>query len=364
MKGNFKDTRLIEAFEQIDPKYIAEVGESLKLRSVYTKQGEQSKNKLRMNIKQITVLAACVLVLAFAMPLFGYVAGVIGSLAAGTSGLDTGIPNTSVIEQSESVTDPEETTREMSEMEKKYSAYGREEIGENGEKIFYLYTAEQHLVLEQEYQERKEKILSYEDVVYIINDSIRLYFEYDKIVFAEKVKLPGGANKVMGISWIADFNPHGEGAYTKLDRSSFVVPYHGDFSELSAGGPDDPASAEYMYRKMLLQIYAIIHCRLNAHNFVYMWSFGNPSNGIPMTPFKGIVLDQPVVKDRFINAHKDALKNATNALRTGEVPTNEYPVVVLPMPDMLGDLYITAVRDGTSERLFPTKELTDLNPAK
>ena len=32
MNGYFKDTRLIEAFDQIDPKYIAEVGESLKLR--------------------------------------------------------------------------------------------------------------------------------------------------------------------------------------------------------------------------------------------------------------------------------------------------------------------------------------------
>ena len=46
------------------------------------------------------------------------------------------------------------------------------------------------------------------------------------------------------------------------------------------------------------------------------------------------------------------------------MPTNEYPVVVLPQPELLGEDYITAVRDGTSERLFPTKELIDLKPKK
>lgn len=46
------------------------------------------------------------------------------------------------------------------------------------------------------------------------------------------------------------------------------------------------------------------------------------------------------------------------------MPTNEYPVVVLPLPELLGEDYITAVRDGTSERLFPTKELIDLKPIK
>jgi len=83
MNGNFKDTRLIEAFDHIDPKYIAEVGESLKLRSVYTKEGEQPKNKLHINVKQITALAACVLLLALAMPMFTRLPEIINSFAAG-----------------------------------------------------------------------------------------------------------------------------------------------------------------------------------------------------------------------------------------------------------------------------------------
>jgi len=83
MNGNFKDTRLIEAFDHIDPKYIAEVGESLKLHSVYTKEGEQPKNKLHINVKQITALAACVLLLALATPLFTHLPEIINFFAAG-----------------------------------------------------------------------------------------------------------------------------------------------------------------------------------------------------------------------------------------------------------------------------------------
>ena len=92
MNGYFKDTRLIEAFDHIDPKYIAEVGESLKLHSVYTKEGEQPKNKLRINVKQITALAACVLLLSLVIPLFGYVGNLIADFAAGHAGTPEDFP--------------------------------------------------------------------------------------------------------------------------------------------------------------------------------------------------------------------------------------------------------------------------------
>ena len=356
--NDMRDTRILEAFEYIDPKYINEVGAGLKLRSVYTTE-ENTKTTFRTHLKQLATLAACVLLLVFAMPLFGYVAKVIGSFAAGTAGTDTQIPNTSVIEESESVTEREETTAEPSEMEKKYSVYGKEETGTNGEKIFYLYTEDQHREI---YESRylKERTLSYEDVVYIINDSIRLYFEYDKIIFAEQAQMSDGVYEVMSIPWVEEFNT----GNNVIERRSYVTPYHGDFSELSDGAADDPTSAEYMYRKMLLEIYAIIHCRLDQHNDVLTWSFGYPSQGIPKTPYKGIVLDTPVIQDHPKREYSEAIINATNALRTGDVPTNEYPVVVLPLPELLGEDYITAVLNGTSERLFPTKELIDLKPIK
>lgn len=81
MNGNFKDIRLIEAFDYIDPKYIAEVGESLKLRSVQDK--EYVKPTFGKQVKQIALLVGCLLLLSCAFPVFNYVLEVVNSMAAG-----------------------------------------------------------------------------------------------------------------------------------------------------------------------------------------------------------------------------------------------------------------------------------------
>lgn len=81
MNGNFKDLRLIEAFDYIDPKYIAEVGESLKLRSVYAK--EYVKPTFGKQVKQIALLVGCLLLLSCAFPVVNYAVRVISSFAAG-----------------------------------------------------------------------------------------------------------------------------------------------------------------------------------------------------------------------------------------------------------------------------------------
>ncbi|MBQ1196904.1 MAG: hypothetical protein IIX44_11735 [Clostridia bacterium] len=83
MNGNFKDLRLIEAFDYIDPKYIAEVGESLKLRSVAEPQSATyTKPSPFKYWKQYAALVACVLLLSMAFPVFGYIAEVINSYAS------------------------------------------------------------------------------------------------------------------------------------------------------------------------------------------------------------------------------------------------------------------------------------------
>lgn len=250
----------------------------------------------------------------------------------------------------------------QSEMQKKYSAYGREEIGENGEKIFYLYTAEQHGVIHQEEQDKKERVISYEDLTYIINDSIRLYFEYDKIYFAEKVKIPGGTYKVMSVPWIADFNKGNESAPTTLSKASFIVPYHGDFSELNSGDVNDPTSAEYTYRKMLLQIYSLIYSRLNAHGFVYLFGYGFAGGEIEH--YMAAFMDIPVVPNVFYKSWNDEIRDMTVALKNDEVPTNEHPIAIMSNPTFSEDLYIKIVNNGVCESVFPTKALIDLDPTK
>ena len=96
--NDFRDTRLIEAFEYIDPKYINEVGAGLKLRSVYSAEEEHTKPTFRTHVKQLATLAACILLLSIASPLVGYIAQIITDWTAAAGVGTTGELNTEYTE--------------------------------------------------------------------------------------------------------------------------------------------------------------------------------------------------------------------------------------------------------------------------
>ena len=102
----FTDKRLLEALEFIDEKYIDDVFNIIK-EPVLSNGGYPKTSPFRQ-WRQYLALAACLILLAFATPIFGYVAEYIGSFAAGTSG-DTS-SNTSEFETES--TEPPETTQE------------------------------------------------------------------------------------------------------------------------------------------------------------------------------------------------------------------------------------------------------------
>lgn len=352
MNKNFRDTRLLEAFEYIDPKYVNEVGKDLKLRSVYSKDGEGSGNKMRMSLKQITVLAACALLLAFAIPLFGYVAGVVGSFVAGTAGAGSD-PGRESIEDSL----PEETNAEQADVNNKYSEYGREEIGENGEKIFYLYTSEEYGAYLEAKKNKAREPLTPEDVVFIINDSVRLYFEYDKIYFSDALKIENGSTQYMVGDISAAFN-NGFIDTDLMEAARYVIPYHGDFSELNA------ESAEDRYNKMLDDIYVIIYRRLEIH-CGDICEHGYQSAIDPYDLYAGILLDGCKISnyDDYIKESRTVIRTTVNSIKNGNPTTNEYPVVIVA-PFTSEEVYVSIVNDGASESVFPTKELIDLKPQK
>ena len=73
--ADFKDKRILEAFDYIDPKYIAEVAESLKLKSVRTKAEEiETRVSPFKHWRQFVALAASLILLSFAFPVFNYIA--------------------------------------------------------------------------------------------------------------------------------------------------------------------------------------------------------------------------------------------------------------------------------------------------
>jgi hypothetical protein len=77
----FKDKRILEALEYIDEKYIDDVFDVLK-EPAYSK-GDQMKISPFRLWRYYIAAAACLLVLALAIPILGMVADVINSFAAG-----------------------------------------------------------------------------------------------------------------------------------------------------------------------------------------------------------------------------------------------------------------------------------------
>lgn len=85
----FKDKRLLQALEYIDDKYLDDVFNVLKEPDM--SQKEYTKPSPFKYLKQYLSAAACILVLSLLIPVFGYVAEVIGSSSAGTGSITSSL---------------------------------------------------------------------------------------------------------------------------------------------------------------------------------------------------------------------------------------------------------------------------------
>lgn len=169
----------------------------------------------------------------------------------------------------------EETPTSQSEMQKKFAAYGREEKGANGERIFHLFTEEQ---IEESLQMRKEgkrRSLTFDEISFIINDTVRIYFEYDKIVMTDfgehtqdvtrKLYHDNGTAYYTEEIWLPVSELFFNGIHGEYDSCvgnhnyelTTLTPYHGNFSEY-----ETYESAFEAYSNMLNQIEMMIAERL------------------------------------------------------------------------------------------------------
>ena len=109
----FTDRRLLQAIDLIDPKFVAEVFDDLKVPKNY--QAEYTKPSPFKHWKQYLAAAACILLLSFLIPTFSYVSEVIGSIVAGTGASTTEM--TEDFESREETLNGIETTEEQTVQE-------------------------------------------------------------------------------------------------------------------------------------------------------------------------------------------------------------------------------------------------------
>ncbi len=105
----FKDKRFLQTLEYIDDEYIEDVFNVLKEPDMA--RTEYKKPSPFKYLKQYLAAAACILVLSLLIPVFGYVAEVIGSIAAGTGSATSEVTEAPLYEETETAAQ-EETTAE------------------------------------------------------------------------------------------------------------------------------------------------------------------------------------------------------------------------------------------------------------
>lgn len=128
-------------------------------------------------------------------------------------------------------------------IDKQYSKY--KHVSEDG-KSLVIFTKEQFDELSQLRQDKKRNALSIEEVLYIIEDSIDIYFSYDQIT------LTGNRN-------FTDFPP-------LFSSSSSLVPI---FPYLTVSRPTDIENFrpfDSFYERVISDIYRIIYFRLSTHD--------------------------------------------------------------------------------------------------
>ena len=229
----------------------------------------------------------------------------------------------------------EETPIAQSEMQKKFGAYGREEKGDNGECIFHLFTWEQ---VEESLQMRKDGIrrsLTFDEISFIINDTVRLYFEYDKIV------MPDFSDHTTGVEINLYHSSVTQGTWNSLEEMhehllnqlnsyescesdqtveyTTVTTYHGDFSEYK-----DYESAIVAYNNMLMQIEKIISERLRILDTGTLFYCKGISSAIYNIHMYGILLDGGSNGDyaQYTAAFEDRMgfKNSDNNVTSVKTP--------------------------------------------
>ena len=260
----------------------------------------------------------------------------------------------------------EEAPSAQSEMQKKFGAYGREETGENGERIFRLFTEEQ---IEESLTLRKNgerRSLTYEEILFLINDSIRMYFEYDKIILTDYICHTHDKNPTSPLDFEMMLNNN---RYRRCEVYTYdyieLTPYHGNYSDKSSY-----AEALATYRGMIEDIRAMILERLRIHDTGSdSYCLLSPLNDSDYTHLYGILLDDGKITDA--SKYETVLNNTIKQSMTNSelvAAEDKYPLVRMVeqydedsgKPQL--SIYYISADEESKERLYPTEQLESLHP--
>lgn len=229
-----------------------------------------------------------------------------------------------------------------------------------------VFTQEQYGKLKDFRESGKRDPLTYEEIIFLINDSISTYFSYYEIRLT---------------------NAHADGigcAPNRINSSSVIYAYHGDFSEYKSY-----SEANARYKKMLEDIYHIIYYRIYMHDAGFEkvtealgWdgtvlvyddgsSFNRMNSIVPRYVMQALSLNGGRSagqdnKDHLVSEWEKIVENRNSS-------SSDKVTLTAPLLNVYHDskgtslryqLFITEPQEMRSTRIYPTTELMKKQPKR
>lgn len=249
----------------------------------------------------------------------------------------------------------------QSELQEKFAVYNFESTDENGGQTLTLFSKDQYDTITEKRTNGERFFLTYDEVLFIINDSIQMYNKYDTVILTNAADI--FENDSLG--------------------DAVISAYHGDYSEISY------QAATEKYEQMISDIYNIIIYRLSMLDSGFTkayhvsglsstWesdklTFEYDSNKMIDETLYVLSVDEGVISNRqeYLNEMVEAYNNyrlKTRAMLSAEYheegwdATLKYPLLV----SVYGGYEISLIDTDafTVNKLFPTNELDAMEPLR
>lgn len=237
----------------------------------------------------------------------------------------------------------------QAELQEKYGVY----LHRDG-KTVTVFSDKQYAELKAIRDSAKREPLSYDEILFLINDSISLYFTYDEIILTNAAR--------DGLSLL----------FSQLSGDKVIHPSHAD----SYKGKNY-TEAEQIYNKMIDEIYTIILYRIYMHDAGLEKVLPEPSSTLYLLSIDAAKVGGEENRQKLESEYAKLLQ--WNRLNT-YYPTYSsswFPVIPATYTSFAPDLYspilsagngntleILGPEYGQTQQIYPTTELIDMRPRR
>ena len=241
-------------------------------------------------------------------------------------------------------------------------------------KAVTVFTEEQYTELKDVRENGNRIPLTYEEILFIINDSISMYLSYDEIILTN-------ANRDNVIPLLS----------SQSGNARIIYPNHKEYSEY-----ETYSLAKEVYEKMLIDIYEIIYYRIYMHDAGFEtihhtyhggneYVFGNRYNGnygmissaVQMGHYQMLSIDNATYsgienEEKLAGEYRTLLEWEKGSMMNTVTDDVQYPNLNSPVlctrivntlrQPMEYKFYFIDSKDGLQRKIYPTAELEKMMP--